>query len=277
MIVSASVLLPEPFGPMIAWTSPLFTTRSIPLRIGLLSTSTWRSVISRSGMQRVLLHVLWGRGLHEVREGHAVERLRDRRLQRHPYVVRRAARLQHAIDHRLALGGAELRLDGSLERAHDVTGGDRGRIARKRVAAARAALAVHQSGLAQARDELLEIRLGQLLARRDRMQAHGALTEVTREVDHEAHAVLAAGGNVESGLGSNSEHFTRYSSAGHDRTARCHSPTAGPPWARPTRPSSKPCTARSRDSPPDARWRVSSCPAASARSRSGTNRRVAGR
>src|SRR5216684_1652396 len=117
MIVSASVLLPEPFGPMIAWTSPLFTTRSMPFRIGLPSTSTWRSRISRSGINRVLLRALarclGRRGLHQVGEGHAVERLRDRRLQRQPDVVRRAPRLQHAIDHRLALGGTELRLDGA--------------------------------------------------------------------------------------------------------------------------------------------------------------------
>ena len=40
MIASDSVLLPEPFGPMIAWASPLRTTRSIPLRIFLPSTLT---------------------------------------------------------------------------------------------------------------------------------------------------------------------------------------------------------------------------------------------
>src|SRR6266545_4569916 len=111
MIVSASVLLPEPFGPMIAWTSPLRTMRSMPFRIGLLSTSTWRSLISRSGKLLLLqrprrcLRVRrpQGRGLHQVREGHPVERLRDLGLQRHPYVMRRAAGLQRAVLYGVAL------------------------------------------------------------------------------------------------------------------------------------------------------------------------------
>src|SRR6266850_1545366 len=177
MIVSASVLLPEPFGPMIAWTSPLFTARSIPFRIGFASTSTWRSLISRSG-KRALLRGLdrcrGSRGLHEIREGHAVERLRDALLHRHPHVMGRTARLQDAVHDRLALDGADLRLDRSLQRANDVAGGDRGRRARERVAAARSALAMDEARLAQACDELFEIRLGQLLARRDGVQAHRA-------------------------------------------------------------------------------------------------------
>src|SRR6266851_7679627 len=209
MIVSASVLFPEPFGPMIACTSPLFTTRSMPFRIGLPSTSTRRSLISRSG-KRALLHRLRRGGLHEVCEGHPVEGLCDAVLQRHPDVMRRATRLKHAVHDGLAFSGADLRLDRPLERADDVTGGDIARIARERVAAARAALALHQPGLAQTRDELLEVRLRQLLARSDRMQAHGTAAVMAREVDHEAHAVFTACGDVESGLGSNSEHFTRY-------------------------------------------------------------------
>src|SRR4030095_5921574 len=38
MSTFASVDLPEPFGPISAWVSPCFTTRSIPFRIGLPST-----------------------------------------------------------------------------------------------------------------------------------------------------------------------------------------------------------------------------------------------
>src|SRR5947207_13132725 len=135
MIVSASVLLPEPFGPMIACTSPLRTMRSMPRRICLPSTSTWRSLISRSGTHTLLAH---GRGLREHVEGHAVERLRDAGLQRHPHVVRGASRLQRAILDGVALRGADLRLDRTLERAHDVARGDRSRLTRERVAAARA-------------------------------------------------------------------------------------------------------------------------------------------
>src|SRR6267378_1697024 len=42
----ASVLLPEPFGPMIACTSPAATRKSTPRKMGLPSTLTWRFLIS---------------------------------------------------------------------------------------------------------------------------------------------------------------------------------------------------------------------------------------
>src|SRR6267143_7153502 len=121
MTVSASVLFPEPFGPMIACTSPLRTTSSIPLRISLPSTLTWRSLMTRSGNGHLLLR--------EIGEGHAVESLRDGRLQLHPDRPRPAVLLADAIDDGVALGGADLWLDWPLERAHDVTRGDRRRIA----------------------------------------------------------------------------------------------------------------------------------------------------
>ena len=124
--------------------------------------------------------------------------------------MRRAAGLQDAIHDRLALGGADLGLDGPLERADDVARGDVVRISRERVSATRAALPLYEASLAQARDKLLEIRLGQLLTRRDRVEAHGTLAEVPCEIDHETHAVFAARRNLESGLWGNSEHFTRY-------------------------------------------------------------------
>src|SRR4026207_729509 len=46
MITFDSVGLPEPFGPIRAWVSPCFTTRSIPFRISLPSTCACRSMIS---------------------------------------------------------------------------------------------------------------------------------------------------------------------------------------------------------------------------------------
>src|SRR6266850_3968893 len=46
----ASVLLPDPFGPMRAWISPLFTVSVSPLRIGLPSTAMWRLRISSVGL-----------------------------------------------------------------------------------------------------------------------------------------------------------------------------------------------------------------------------------
>src|SRR5260221_6670195 len=92
MIASESVLLPEPFGPMIACASPLRTTRSIPLRISLPSTETWRSLISSvdtdasppcSRLRRDG-HVLLLRLAGQLGERHAVERGRDGRLELQP-------------------------------------------------------------------------------------------------------------------------------------------------------------------------------------------------
>src|SRR6266545_7728673 len=143
MIVSASVLLPEPFGPMIACTSPLRTTRSIPFRISFPSTFTWRSFTTRSGNGQFLLR--------EVGECHAVQRLGDGRLQPHPDGAGPAVLLADAVEDGVALRGADLRLDRSLERAHDVSRGDRRRIARQRVAAAGPALAIHEPRFAQRR------------------------------------------------------------------------------------------------------------------------------
>src|SRR5712692_1858535 len=122
MIVSASVLFPEPFGPMIACTSPLRTTRSIPLRISLPSTVTCRSLMTRSGNGHFLLR--------EIGERHGIERLRDGRLQLHPHRSRSAVLLADAIEDRVALGSADLRLDGTFQRAHDVARGDSSWIAR---------------------------------------------------------------------------------------------------------------------------------------------------
>src|SRR5262245_44383848 len=48
MIVFASVLLPDPFGPIRAWISPFFTSRLRPLRISLPSTATCRSRMTSS-------------------------------------------------------------------------------------------------------------------------------------------------------------------------------------------------------------------------------------
>src|SRR5919198_1853664 len=50
MSAFASVLLPEPLGPMTAWTSPLFRPRETPLRISRPSTATRRSAISKSAI-----------------------------------------------------------------------------------------------------------------------------------------------------------------------------------------------------------------------------------
>ena len=46
-------------------------------------------------------------------------------------------------------------------------------------------------------DELLQVRLGQVLARRDGVQRDGPLAPVLCEIDHETHPVFAPRGNVE--------------------------------------------------------------------------------
>src|SRR5207249_9436574 len=118
MIASDSVLLPEPFGPMIACTEPLSTTRSIPLRIVLPSTLTTRSLISSLDM-----HPLPRRGRRELRESHAIEGLRDAVLQLEPHGACAAVGLTHAVQDRLSLGGTDLWFDRAFCRAHDITGG----------------------------------------------------------------------------------------------------------------------------------------------------------
>ena len=50
-----SVLFPEPLGPMIAWTSPVLTTRLTPLRISLSPTAARRFLISSRGTTELLL------------------------------------------------------------------------------------------------------------------------------------------------------------------------------------------------------------------------------
>src|SRR5215218_1154466 len=54
----AWVDLPEPLGPIRAWTLPASTVRSTPRRICLSSTSTWRSSITRvvSGISLLRIH-----------------------------------------------------------------------------------------------------------------------------------------------------------------------------------------------------------------------------
>src|SRR5690349_21411036 len=44
--MDASVLLPLPFGPMMAWTSPGLMVRLTPFRICFPSTPAWRFLIS---------------------------------------------------------------------------------------------------------------------------------------------------------------------------------------------------------------------------------------
>src|SRR5207249_925625 len=170
MIASDSVLLPDPLGPMIACTEPLSTTRSMPLRICLPSTLTTRSRISSLDMG-----ALPRCRLRELGHGHAVERCGDRGLELDPHRARPAVLFADAVHDGVTFGSTDLRLDRTLERAHDVAGRDLGGIARERVAAACAALSRDESGFAERGDELLEVRLGQILPLGDGVQADRSL------------------------------------------------------------------------------------------------------
>src|SRR2546426_10430263 len=194
MIASESVLLPEPFGPMIACTEPLSTTRSIPLRIVLPSTVTTRSLISRLD-----IHTLARRGRRKLRESHAIESLRNAVLELEPDSPRSAVGLANTVQDGLAFGGTDLWLDRPLERADHVAGRDRAGLARKHVATARAPPAVPETGPTPSSPKLLEVGLGQVLTRRDGVQRDAPLAPVLCEVDHETHPVFAARGDVEGG------------------------------------------------------------------------------
>src|SRR4051794_8144492 len=160
MIAFASVDLPEPFGPISAWISPLPTDRSTPFKISLSSALTCRSRISISdiglrlsesgkrstglddgqrggaGARRGNRHrVGTARELDELRERGALERLDDAALHPHPQQLRGAGLGTIALVRaRYASGGhareALHRRDRALQREHhlvhrDLLGGSR--------------------------------------------------------------------------------------------------------------------------------------------------------
>src|SRR4051812_16035078 len=82
MIAFASVDLPEPLGPIIAWISPERTWRSTPLRICLSPAATCRFLISRSAMD--LQGFVRCRELDELGQGGALQGLDDAHLHARP-------------------------------------------------------------------------------------------------------------------------------------------------------------------------------------------------
>src|SRR3954470_12409834 len=119
MIAFASVDLPEPFGPISAWTSPLDTSRSRPLRISLSSALTCRLRISRSAIglrcrglkgwsgDRDRLDRRRAGELDQVGKRRARQRLRDPAVHAGPQQLRRAGAgvdLVRAEDPPLAVG-----------------------------------------------------------------------------------------------------------------------------------------------------------------------------
>src|SRR5438034_11390031 len=77
--VEARVLLPEPFGPIMAWISPCLTWKSTPLRIYLPSMVAWRSLMSSWLILQVVPY----------------SAISDRRI---TYVIFKCANTMHMID-----------------------------------------------------------------------------------------------------------------------------------------------------------------------------------
>src|SRR4029079_19593658 len=196
MITLASVDLPDPFGPMRAWISPLLTVRSRPLRIFLSPAWTCRLRISRSAMcsgpevggrskcvwwsgadglvdRRSDLALVEG---DELRERGLGQRLDDAALDPRPQQLRGAAvtvvdqvRAQHAPLLRV-VHEARHRRDGPLEGEDSLVHVDRRGVARQAVAAVRAAGALDEGGLLEERDDALQVGERQSLGLGDRLQ-----------------------------------------------------------------------------------------------------------
>src|SRR5690242_18106358 len=120
MIAFASVDLPEPLGPISAWTLPFSTSRSRPRRISLSSALTCRLRISSSANFAPFLGLggsggaadggpaaARGRELDQLGERGARQRLGHAALDSHPQQLRRAGLVAVAFvraEH-FALGG----------------------------------------------------------------------------------------------------------------------------------------------------------------------------
>src|SRR4051794_6729063 len=194
MIVEASVDLPEPLGPMRAWISPLLTSRSTPLRISRSSTRTCRLRISRSANGLSYAGLL----RDELVKGGVLQRAHDREAHTGPQKLGGAGvvgvDLARADDRAVGVGGDALdRRDAALERLDDLGHGDVVGRPREQVAAPRAAPALDEAGLAQPRDEVLEVGEGQAVGLRDLGERHRAGAAARRELHEDPYAVLRLG------------------------------------------------------------------------------------
>src|SRR3954469_6082584 len=158
MIVEASVDFPEPLGPMSAWSSPFETDRSTPLRISRSSTRTCRLRISRSANGFSYAALLG----NEFGKRGVLQRAHDREAHAGPQKLGGAGMvgvgLARADDPAVGVGGDAFDGgDAPLERLDDLGHRDLVGRAGQKVAAACAAPALDEPGLAQPRDEVLEI------------------------------------------------------------------------------------------------------------------------
>src|SRR5262252_370163 len=88
-----SVDLPEPFGPMIACTSPLFTLSDSPWRISRSSTRTCRSFTSSNG---ILVSQTFGGAVRAKSTDRSLQRDRNQLLRLDRELHRQL--LQHVLD-----------------------------------------------------------------------------------------------------------------------------------------------------------------------------------
>src|SRR4051812_45751577 len=160
MIALASVDLPDPLGPISAWTSLLRTSRSRPLRICLSPAATWRLWICSSAIDGHQGGFVGGEG-DQLGEGRAPHRLDHAALDAGPEELGRAAVAVVGLvgaQHTLAVAvvdEAGHRRHGALEREHRLVHRDRLRGAGEAVAAVRAARALDEAGLLQHRHDPL--------------------------------------------------------------------------------------------------------------------------
>src|SRR4051794_8455723 len=198
MIALASVDLPDPFGPIIAWISPERTRRSTPLRICLSPAATCRLRISRSAMDlqgRFSIGMPARPGeLHELGQGGALQRLDDADLHAGPQELggaEFAVGVVRARDAAVAVvEEAVHRGDRALERQHDGVHRDLLGGAREQVAAVGAARGLEQVVLLEQRGDPLEVGEREVLRLGHRLQAHRMLAALEPELDQQPDAVL---------------------------------------------------------------------------------------
>src|SRR5690349_3516208 len=194
MITLASVDLPDPFGPIIAWISPERTRRSTPLRICLSPAATCRLRISRSAMGLQSRFGVRCGELHELGQGRALQGLDDAHLHARPQKLGGAVLAVGVVRARDAavavVEEAVHRRDCALEREHDGVHRDLLRGAGEQVAAVGAARGREQVVLLEQRGDPLEVGEREVLGLRHRLQAHRMLAALEPELDQQPDAVL---------------------------------------------------------------------------------------
>src|SRR5215208_7059488 len=193
MIALASVDLPDPFGPIIAWISPERTWRSTPLRICFSPAATCRFLISRSAMDLQVGFVRCGE-LDELGQSRPLQRLDDAHLDAGPEQLGGAVLAVGVVRARDAavavVEEAVHRRDRALEREHDGVHRDLLGGAGEQVAAVGAARGRDQLVLLEQRGDPLQVREREVLGLGHRLQAHRRVAALEPELDQQPDAVL---------------------------------------------------------------------------------------